>query len=241
MDDPRHLELKKELKTELFDHITNWLKNDGKSPYNYRVIDGVFRLAGTGSIGIKRFAFLLKSLNDEGEKYLLIDMKQSTPSSLYPYIILKQPSWESDAERIVSIQQRMQNRPPALLSTTEFQGESFVIQEMQPTKDSINFGLIKKEYRNMYQVIDDMAMLSASSQLRSSGRQGSANADELIEFGKNDQWQESILKYVIEYAHQVKTDYTLFLKDYKAGAFKIEEMPSNIIKKKESQEHNPIN
>ena len=111
----------------------------------------------------------------------------------------------------------MQNRPPALLSTTIFQEESFVIQEMQPVKDSINFKLIKKEYRNIYQVIDDMAMLTASSQLRSSGRQGSANADELIAFGKNDQWQEPILKYAIDYAHEVKKYYIQFLKDFKTG------------------------
>ncbi|MEO5592600.1 MAG: DUF2252 family protein [Chitinophagaceae bacterium] len=219
-DDPRHLTLKEELKTALFDHITDWLKNDGNSPYNYKVTDAVFRLAGTGSLGVKRYALLLKSLNKTGEKYLLIDMKQSTAPSMIPFIDIPQPLWKSESERIVSVQQIMQNRPPALLSTTTFQGESFVIQEMQPVKDSINFKLIKKEYRNIYQVIDDMAMLTASSQLRSSGRQGSANADELIAFGKNDQWQETILKYAIDYAHEVKKYYIQFLKDFKTGAFK---------------------
>jgi len=114
----------------------------------------------------------------------------------------------------------MQNRPPALLSTTDFQGASFVIQEMQPVKDNINFKLIKKDYRDIYQVIDDMAMLTASSQLRSAGRQGSANADELIAFGKNDQWQETVLQYAINYAHDVKRYYLLFLKDIKAGLLK---------------------
>jgi len=221
LDDPRHLELKKGLKKELCEHITNWLKHDGHSPYNYKATDAVFRLAGTGSIGVKRYAFLLKSLNDEGEKYLLIDMKQAVQSSLFPYVDIGQPVWPSEAERIVTIQRRMQNRPPALLSTTVFRGDSFVIQEMQPTKDSINFNLIKKEYRNMYQVIDDMAMLTASSQLRSSGRQHSAIADELIAFGQNDQWQDQILKYTLEYSHQIKKDYMLFLKEFKEGRFKI--------------------
>ena len=59
-------------------HVTEWLKNDGASPYNYKVIDAVFRLAGTGSLGLKRYAILLKSLNETGEKYLLLDMKQAT-------------------------------------------------------------------------------------------------------------------------------------------------------------------
>ena len=220
LDDPRHFKLKKKLKKELFSHITEWLKNDGESPYNYEVRDAVFRLAGTGSVGVKRYAFLLKSLNKEGEKYLLIDMKQSTSSSLTPYLYIKQPSWNSDAERIVTIQRRMQNRPPALLSTTIFKDQSYVIQEMQPTKDSINFKVIKKQYRNMYQVIDDMALLTASSQLRSASQQGSATTDELIAFGKDETWQDSILNFAIEYSHQVKKDFIHFMNDHKTGVFK---------------------
>ncbi|MEO6313837.1 MAG: DUF2252 family protein [Chitinophagaceae bacterium] len=219
-DDPRHFSLTKDLKEALFQHITDWLKNNGDSPYNYKVTDAVFRFAGTGSLGLKRYAMLLKSLNENGEKYILLDMKQSTPSSLIPYTSIQQPLWKSESERIVTVQHIMQNRAPALLSTTIFQDEPFVIQEMQPVKDNINFKLIRKEYRNIYQVIDDMAMLTASSQLRSAGRQGSANADELIAFGKTDQWQENILNYAIDYAHQVKKYYILFLKDYKAGLLK---------------------
>jgi hypothetical protein len=141
-------------------------------------------------------------------------MKQSVPSSLLPYVTFKQPDWKSEADRIVTIQQRMQNRAPALLSTSKFKGDHYVIQEMQPTKDSINFKLIKKEYRNIYQVIDDMAMLTASSQIRSSGRQGSANADELMKLGLNLEWQERLLQYAIGYSHTVRTDYMNFLNDY---------------------------
>jgi uncharacterized protein (DUF2252 family) len=233
LDDPRHFEIKKPIRKELFQHITEWLKNDERSPYNYRVTDAIFRLAGTGSVGVKRYAVLLKSVHKEGEKYLLLDMKQSVPSSLEPYVNINQPNWNSEAERIVAIQHRMQNRPPALFSTTIFRKESFVIQEMQPTKDSINFKLIKKEYRNMYQVIDDMAMLTASSQLRSSGRQGSAIADELIAFGQSEKWQEAVLKYAIENSLQVKKDYMYFLNDYKKGAFKLKAKPGKIKSEKE--------
>ena len=114
----------------------------------------------------------------------------------------------------------MQNRPPALLSTTVFRGESYVIQEMQPTKDSINFKLIKKDYRHIYQVIDDMAMLTASTQLRSAGRQGSASADEMIAFGQQDHWQQAILQYAIDYSGHVKRYYIQFLQDYKKGFLK---------------------
>lgn len=220
LDDPKHFKLDKQFKKDLGLHVKTWLKTDENSPYNYKVLDAVFRLAGTSSIGLKRYAILLKSSNDTGEKYLLIDMKQSTESSLQPFVNIRQPKWKNEAERIVTIQERMQNRAPALLSTSLFKGESYVLQEMQPTKDSVNFKQIKKEYRNIYQVIDDMAMLTASSQLRSSGRQGSVIADDLIKLGEDKIWQEKVLQYAINYSHIVRRDYLSFLKDYNAGQLK---------------------
>ena len=90
---------------------------------------------------------------------------------------------------------------------------------MQPVKDSINFKLIRERYRDIYQVIDDMAILTASAQLRSSGRQGAAVADELIVFGQNLQWQEAVLEYAQQYAKKVRKDYQQYLKDHKKGEF----------------------
>ena len=218
MDDPRHFEIEPSLKRELAHHITDWIINNSDGPYNYEVRDIAFRLAGTGSVGLKRYAFLLESVNKPG-KYLLVDMKQARPSALTPYVQIPQPKWASDAERVVAVQTRMQNIPPALLSHSTFHGQSYLIQEMQPVKDSINFNMIRDRYRDIYQVIDDMAMLTASAQLRSSGRQGAAIADDLINFGQDDQWQNVILKYAFDYAAKVKTDYKKFLSDYKKGYF----------------------
>jgi len=206
-----HFKLDKNLKKELAKHINTWITTSNDGPYNYEVINSVFRVAGTGSLGVKRYLFLLKSLNTKN-KYLLLDMKEATASSLQPYVNVRQPQWESDAERVICIQQRMQNTLPALLGTTHFRNESYVLQQMQPMEDRINFELIKDRYRDIYQVIDDMALLSASTHLRSGGRQGSAIIDELIAYGQNDQWQGVVLQYALNYAKQVKGDYNEFKK-----------------------------
>jgi len=206
----KQFELDKTLKKELAKHINDWIANSNDGPYNYEVVNSIFRLAGTGSIGVKRYLFLLKSLNTKN-KYLLLDMKQARPSSLQPYVNVRQPQWESDAERVTCIQQRMQNTLPALLGATIFKDEPYVLQQMQPMEDRINFELIKDQYRDIYQVIDDMALLTASAQLRSGGRQGSAITDDLIAFGQNNQWQEVVLQYALKYAKQVKKDYGEFV------------------------------
>ena len=212
----KQFELDKPLKKDLKKLIGDWVSNSSDGPYNFKVMDCIFRLAGTGSVGVKRYLFLLRSLNVKG-KYLLLDMKQAKAPSLQPYVKVQQPKWETEADRVISIQQRMQNVSPKLLGGIIFDGNSFVLQEMLPTEDNINFEFIKDQYRDIYQVIDDMAMLTASAQLRSGGRQGSANADEMIAFGQNTQWQEVLLNYAVKYARKVGKDYDSYLKAFRAG------------------------
>ena len=212
-DNPKHFKLNRETKRALMEHVTAWLRVDDNSPYNYKVVDGVFRLAGTGSVGIERYAFLLKSVNETGFKYILLDMKEAVGSSLAPYLFSPQPAWQSEADRVISAQRRMQNRCPALLSTSTFRGKSFIMQEMQPAKDSINFRLLRDRYRDMYSVIDSMAMLTASAQLRSSGQDGSAVTDDLKAFSGEEGWQEAVLTYAAQYARKVKEYYEAFVDD----------------------------
>jgi uncharacterized protein (DUF2252 family) len=216
LEDERHFKVDKKLRTELRVHINEWIKTSSDGPYNYEVKSVVFRLAGTGSIGVKRYLFLLKSTNTKN-KYLFVDMKQARPSSVLPYTIVQQLQWDCEAARVISVQQRMQNVSAALLSTTLFRGDSYILQELQPVKDTIKFKLLKEDYRDMYQVIDDMAALTASAQLRSGGIQGSAIIDELMAFGIDQGWQETVIEYARKYAIKVKAYYKSYLREYKGG------------------------
>jgi len=217
LEDERHFKVDKKLRAELKAHINEWIKTSSDGPYNYKVISTVFRLAGTGSIGVKRYLFLLKSTNTRN-KYLLLDMKQARSSSVLPYIKVQQLQWENEADRVIGVQQRMQNVSAALLSKTVFRGESFIIQELQPVKDTIKFKLLK-DYRDMYQVIDDMAALTASAQLRSGGMQGSGTIDELMAFGVDQGWQDAVVAYAQNYAAIAKKYYKQFLSQCKSGMY----------------------
>lgn len=220
--DERHFKVDKKLRAELIAHLDGWINQSADSPNSYKVKSCVFRLAGTGSIGVKRYLFLLKSINVRNQ-YLLIDMKQSMPSALSNYINTKQPEWENNARRITAIQQRMQYVTPMLLSTTNFRGDDFVIQELQPVKDSINFKMIRDDYRDLYEVIHEMAILTASSQLRSGGIQRSATIDELMAFGEATDWQDGLVDYAAKYAKKIKTYYKQYLRDHEAGVFDLPE------------------
>jgi uncharacterized protein (DUF2252 family) len=218
VDKIRFFALEKTLKRELTAHLTQWIGKDPHLNHRYRVMDVCFRVAGTGSLGVKRYAFLLRN-NKDPKKHLLIDMKQAQPSSIQPFLSNQQPAWTSEAERVAAIQERMQNIAPALLNTTTFKEESYLLKEMQPSADKIDFLVIRDRQKDIERVIKDMAMLTASAQLRSAGRQGATLPDELIAFGKDHHWQQALLDYAAEYSRQVKKDYQAFFKEYKAGFF----------------------
>lgn len=206
------------LKDALIDHVYKLPLYNDENLNDFRIHDVCFRIAGTGSLGVKRYLFLLET-NKGQNNYLLLDMKESRPSSLASYIDVKQPSWISEGERVISIEYRMQDVPEALLTTTVFRGSSYRVQEMQPTEDKIEFHQVMDDFEHVYEVIEHMAMLTASAQLRSTGRQGSAIADELIVFGNTSTWQEAVFSYARAYARQVKSDHEQFLDDYYKGFF----------------------
>ena len=212
LDHPRHFALDAALKKELTDYFNDWMKNNSYSPYNFEVQDVAFRMAGTGSLGLKRYLFLLKSNNQAG-RFMLMEMKEAALPTPEKFISTQQPQWHAQAERVVHIQQRMQNIPPALLSFGKFRNDSFIVAEMQPTKDTFDFRLIRDDYRDIYQVINDMAILTASAQIRSSGWKGAAVVDELSALGENRQWQDSVLEFAKNYSQTVKLDYLEFCKE----------------------------
>jgi uncharacterized protein (DUF2252 family) len=214
----KYLKLDKELKDELINHLQAWTLNQEGRLGSSEVLDVCFRIAGIGSLGVKRYLFLLQFTKNK-KKYRLLDMKQVMPSSLSPFMPVGQPAWPAEAERVKAIKYRMQNVSPALLSTTVFNYDSFLLQELQPMEDKIDFNLIKDPYKDITEVINNMALLVASAQLRSSGRQGTALIDDLIEFGKDDQWKEAIIEYGRNYAGKIREDYQQFESEYRNGFF----------------------
>jgi uncharacterized protein (DUF2252 family) len=216
-DNKRLFTLEPSLKSALSAFVNDWMAKGGHR-HSYQVIDAGFRLAGTGSVGVKRYLFLLKRVSEE-RKYLLLDMKQAQPSALQSHLPFQQPVWTSEAERVVAAQERMQNISPALLGAAIFNNEPYVIKEMQPTADKINFTTLENRYNDMEDVLENMALLAASAQLRSSGRQSAAIADDLIAFGRDGLWIQPVMTYAGQYARQVKTDFGDYVAAYRSGYF----------------------
>jgi uncharacterized protein (DUF2252 family) len=199
------------LKNELQKVFIVWTKKNKLSHWQF--CDACFRVAGTGSLGIQRFVLLVK--DDHAKKYLLLDMKQATPSSLLPFVPMAQPHWQNEAERVITIQNYMQNVTPALLDTITFKDHAFVLKKMQASQDIMDLNLCQGKIDRLENVITDFAGMTASAHLRAAGRKKSTSVDDLISFFKlTEKPTTKLLAYSKQYARQVKTDYQQYCKAF---------------------------
>jgi uncharacterized protein (DUF2252 family) len=178
-------------------------------PAFFRILDIARRIAGLGSLGLDRYILLVEGKGSPDRNYIL-DLKEARASALYPHLAWPQPGWANEAQRIVAIQDRMQGASPALLSSLLVDDRGYVLRELQPIEDRVNLRDAEGKLRRLEKVIETMAHVTAWAQLRSSGRQGSAIADELIAFASSPAWQEDLLRFARSYAAQVEADYREF-------------------------------
>ena len=180
-----------------------------REPDFFKVLDVAGRIAGTGSLGMARYVVLIEGKGSPNQNYLL-DLKQERPSSLTPYLKYPQPQWQSEAARIVTIQQWVQGTPPALLGVIRLDGESYRLRELQPLEDKVSLHLWNGKLRRLEKVMMVMGKIVAWDQLRSGGRQGSAIADELMQWATDSQWRSALIDYAQTYLTQVEEDYRAF-------------------------------
>ena len=192
-------------------HLIETWASTQPQPDFFQVLDITHRIAGSGSLGLPRYLILVKGRGYPEGCYLL-DLKAARRSSLAPFLTRSQPTWSSEGDRIVQIQKRLQSSPPALLSAVESPEQSYVLRELQPSNDKIDPAALHRQSKKLKDFIQTLGEVVAWGHLRSSGRQGSAIADELIAFAQEPTWQTEILTYAQHYQAQVQRDYQSFLK-----------------------------
>jgi uncharacterized protein (DUF2252 family) len=187
-------------------------------PAFYKMIDVARRIAGTGSLGVDRYVILAEGKGSPDGNYLL-DLKEALPSSVAPHVKTTQPVWGTEAQRVVAVQQRAQAVSQAFLHAVEFVGKPYVLRSLQPSEDRVALANWNGKLSRLESVVNNMAELSAWSQLRSGGRQGSAIADELIAFGSRTDWQIPLIQLAVQCETQVEADWRVYSEAYDRGAF----------------------
>jgi uncharacterized protein (DUF2252 family) len=207
-DDEKILKLDREKHERVSQIIFDWAQTQAK-PEFFEVLDVGFRVAGTGSLGLDRYLILVTGKDSPDRNYLL-DFKQQPVYILPTFLKTVQPQWTNSATRVMTVQQLVQSAPPALLAAIDFNDSSYLLREFQPTQDKIELKDGKIDIDRLEKLIETMAEVTAFAHLHSSGKMGAASAQNLIDFGKNLDWQQEVLIYANNYARQVRIDYRDF-------------------------------
>jgi uncharacterized protein (DUF2252 family) len=197
--------------------VARWLGKFARSqsdPSFFSILDVARRVAGVGSLGLDRYVVLVRG--DGGrDGNAIIDAKWPAPSCLARFDTVRQPRWKSEPDRVVAVEQRMQGTTPALLDAVKIGRGGYVLRELQPSKDRLTLKDARGRPGRLRSVISTMARVTAWAQLRSSGRQGSAVADDLIAFADDSSWQRPLIDYGRLYASKVERDYKVFVRAQK--------------------------
>ncbi len=188
-------------------------------PAFYEVIDVARRIAGTGSLGLDRFVILVRGKGSPDGNQLL-DLKAAAPSAMAPFLKTAQPRWPTEAHRIVGAQVRLQAVPIAFLHPVMFAESPYVLRDLQPSEDRVALGHSARSAADARLLVESLAAIVAWAQLRSAGRQGSAIADELVDFSRRSKWKIKLLAASEECARQAWLDSALFDRAYDEGAFR---------------------
>jgi uncharacterized protein (DUF2252 family) len=185
----------------------------------FNVLDVARRIAGTGSLGVDRYVILVEGKGSPDANYLL-DLKHALPSAVAPHLKVVQPRWKTEAHRVVSLQNRLQGVSMAFLQPVVIGKQGYVLRGLQPSEDRITVGKTGRSAWNLEQLIGMMGRIVAWAQLRSAGREGSAIADELIDFGRRKNWKTKLLRASEDCVRSVRADSAIFNIAYDDGEFK---------------------
>ncbi|MEI6429969.1 MAG: DUF2252 family protein [Pseudanabaena sp. ELA607] len=218
---PKALKISAPQKQKIADFMESFAAQQA-NPQFFKLLDVAQRVAGTGSLGVERYVVLIEGNGSPDGNYLL-DLKRALPSALAPYLAGVHKNghsfWHNEAERIVQIQQRAQAIPIAFLQAVTIGTDSFILRELQSTKSPTDCLKIKKWDDDLAEAMALMKALGqvvAWSHLRSSGRQGAAIADELIDFAAKSKWKIEVMEYAQKYAQQVDQDWREFCQESKS-------------------------
>lgn len=109
--------------------------------------------------------------------------------------------------------------PVAFLHAVQMNGRDYVLRDLQPSADRVSFAEEVHAPHGLDQLMQAIGQCTAWSHLRGSGRQRSAIADQLIDFGCDDHWPKFLRTASAACADSVTAEWMTFSSAYDDGAF----------------------
>jgi uncharacterized protein (DUF2252 family) len=182
----------------------------------FRVLDLTGRIAGIGSLGLKRYLVLVEgSGSPDGNR--LLDLKEARASSQLGCATGPQPDWGgSEARRTILSQRTLQAHPPRLLEALKVGGLPFRLRKMVPDENRADLGRLAEKPARLRQAVEAAGRVVAWSQLRASRAFGPDRSAHLRDWALGSAL-DSLFAVAARFAERTRREYEEFHDAYSAG------------------------
>ena len=141
------------------------LTKHSKIHQTVKVLDVTTRVAGLGSLGLRRYLVLVQGGSDEN-RLRLLDVKEATPSALRVCVDTPQPTYPNEASRIISAERLVLERPESGLAAIEFAKRSFRVRDMIPEANRSKLSRLRHDTKKLREVVRLAGSIAAWAHFR---------------------------------------------------------------------------
>ena len=134
-------------------------------PDEYQVLDVTGRIAGIGSLGVRRYLVLVAG-KASADACRLLDVKECTPSSVLGCTQAPQPDFPSEADRVVQAQCRLQAKPAAGLAVLSIEGRPYRVRSLVPDENRSKLDRLHNKPEKLHRAVTVVGQLVGWSHAR---------------------------------------------------------------------------
>ncbi len=180
----------------------------------YDVLDVTGRIAGVGSLGLRRYLVLTRGDGAAGGA-ILLDIKECAPSALASFSPEKKQT--DDAERVVSAQTRLQSVPAMGLQSLKIGKRSYRARWMVPEENRSSLDRFKRDPKRLMPAVQIAGQLAGWMQMRGAG---TGKSSSLLKAWAAGSALDAILMAAARAAEQTRIDFQEYVEAWRAGAFR---------------------
>lgn len=186
-------------------HLKEQARGDGDP---LRVIDLTGRIAGVGSLGVRRYlAVVGDGENHDADR--ILDIKECVPPSLLACALGPQPSSQDDADRVASAQRQLQGHSSAGLGTLTIGHRPCRVREMIPDENRASLERLRCLPDRLRDAVAIAGRLTAWSHLRGAKINGGSQTAKLTRWASGPAL-DAVLASAARVAERTNRDYAAF-------------------------------
>jgi uncharacterized protein (DUF2252 family) len=173
------------------------------------VLDVAFRIAGIGSLGMERYAVLVRG-DGQSDQGRILDIKEARCPALLACTDEEQPNGAvSDARRVVEAQCRLQSKPTACLDVIDVDGREYRLRELIPDENRTGLEQLRRRPKRLRRAVAIAGRLVGSAHVRGCGPDGDDRRGELARWVVGP-GLHAVIASAVRYAERTRRDHKTF-------------------------------